>query len=198
MEFQLNMLLLDGLISQPWHWAVSGLAIALTLFFLTWLGKTLSVSSSFEIMCRAAGLNKFSDYFNFKLSDHAWRIAFVAGIIIGGTISVSFFASPEPVKISEKTQEAIAEWGVAYPTTIEEGTGFVPTDLFNWGNITGILMAIGGGFLIGFGSRYARGCTSGHAITGLSYLQLPSLLSVIGFFIGGMIMTWLILPVIFS
>jgi uncharacterized membrane protein YedE/YeeE len=51
-----------------------------------------------------------------------------------------------------------------------------------------------GGFLVGFGARWAGGCTSGHAISGLSNLQLPSLIAVIGFFIGGLIMSWLILP----
>ena len=55
-------------------------------------------------------------------------------------------------------------------------------------------MLIGGGFLVGFGARYAGGCTSGHAISGLSNLQIPSLIAVIGFFIGGLTMTWIILP----
>ena len=53
------------------------------------------------------------------------------------------------------------------------------------------------GILVGFGSRYAGGCTSGHAITGLSNLELPSLISVFGFFIGGLITTWFLLPLIF-
>jgi uncharacterized membrane protein YedE/YeeE len=61
-----------------------------------------------------------------------------------------------------------------------------------------ILILIFGGFLIGFGSRYAGGCTSGHAIQGLSNLQLPSLKAVIGFFIGGLLMAHFIFPLIFS
>jgi hypothetical protein len=51
--------------------------------------------------------------------------------------------------------------------------------------------------MVGFGSRYAGGCTSGHAISGLSDLQVPSLIAVVGFFIGGLIMTFFILPLIF-
>jgi len=59
-------------------------------------------------------------------------------------------------------------------------------------------MLVGGGILIGFGTRWAGGCTSGHAISGLSNLQLPSLIAVIGFFIGGIIMTYFLLPTILS
>jgi hypothetical protein len=64
-------------------------------------------------------------------------------------------------------------------------------------SVKGFLILLLGGFLVGFGSRYAGGCTSGHAITGLSSLQIPSLIAVIGFFIGGLVMTYFILPILF-
>ena len=80
------------------------------------------------------------------------------------------------------------------------GATLVPTEMYNLEAITslkGLILLIIGGLLVGFGTRYAGGCTSGHAITGLSSLQKPSLIAVIGFFIGGLIMTNFILPIIF-
>lgn len=50
---------------------------------------------------------------------------------------------------------------------------------------------------MGFGARWAGGCTSGHAISGLSNLQLPSLVAVLGFFAGGLLMTHLLFPLLF-
>jgi uncharacterized membrane protein YedE/YeeE len=55
-----------------------------------------------------------------------------------------------------------------------------------------------GGFLVGFGTRYAGGCTSGHAISGLSNLQFASLIATIGFFAGGLIATHLLYPLLFN
>ena len=80
------------------------------------------------------------------------------------------------------------------------GQSYLPAEIFSEESIfslKGFYILIVAGFMIGFGTRYAGGCTSGHAITGLSSLQFPSLLAVIGFFIGGLIMTWFLLPLIF-
>ena len=74
----------------------------------------------------------------------------------------------------------------------------MPTELFNFGNIKGVILAIIGGFLVGFGARYGDGCTSGHAISGLAHLQLPSLITVIGFMAGGFLMTNVIFPFLMS
>lgn len=77
----------------------------------------------------------------------------------------------------------------------------LPEQIFSWENLLslkGFLMMVVGGFMIGFGSRYAGGCTSGHAISGLSNLQVPSLIATICFFIGGLIMANIILPYILS
>ena len=185
-------------ISQPWHWSVAGAAIALTLLALTWLGQSLGISTSFETYCSISGLGKRFSYFNRNLKNDAWLLFFVAGVIGGGFIATYFLASPAPVDINPSTLEYLETIGIAYPESDAKGIGFVPTELFNFGNVKGLLMAIAGGFLVGFGARYAGGCTSGHAITGLSHLQLPSLLSVIGFFIGGIVMTWLIFPWLMS
>jgi len=64
-------------------------------------------------------------------------------------------------------------------------------------SLKGFLVLAFGGLMVGFGSRYAGGCTSGHAISGLSDLQIQSLIAVAGFFIGGLLMTYFVLPLIF-
>lgn len=198
MELVSNPNTILDVISQPWHWSAAGAAIALTLLALTWLGRSLGISTSYETFCTIGGVGKRFSYFNRNLKNDAWRLALVAGVIGGGFIAGHFLSSPGPVDINPSTVEHLATMGIAYPEADAKGIGFVPTSLFNFSNVKGLLMAIVGGFLVGFGARYAGGCTSGHAITGLSHLQLPSLLSVIGFFIGGILMTWVIFPWLMS
>ena len=181
-------------ISQPWHWSVSGVAIAAILFLMTWMGRSFGVSTAFRNFCTMAGAGKKHAFFDINLKDEDWRMAFVLGGILGGFIGAHFLTSPEAVAISSSTITHLQEdFGMSYP----QGRGFLPTELFNFTNPKGIILTIIGGFLVGFGARYGRGCTSGHAITGLSHLQLPSLITVIGFFIGGLLMTWVIMPLIF-
>lgn len=191
--FVLAIPILDG-ISQPWHWSVSGLALALIVFLLTWMGRKFGISSSFETMCTVAGAGKRISYFDTEIKDKTWLIFLVVGTLGGGFIASEFLASPEPVAISSSTINFLEGVGLSYPDSDESGRGFIPTDLFNWNNWAGIGVVLLGGFMVGFGARYGRGCTSGHAITGLAHLQLPSLLTVIGFFIGGLITTYLVLP----
>lgn len=198
MELVSNPNTILDVVSQPWHWSVAGAAIALTLLALTWLGRSLGISTSYETFCAISGVGKRFSYFNRNLKNDAWRLALVAGVIGGGFIATHFLSSPGPVDINPSTIEHLAGMGISYPEADAKGIGFVPTSLFNFSNVKGLLMAIAGGFLVGFGARYAGGCTSGHAITGLSHLQLPSLLSVIGFFIGGILMTWVIFPWLMS
>ena len=189
------------LISQPWHWSVSGLMIALVMFLLIYFGKRFGVSSSFQAVCSIAGAGKRFDYFNYDWKKHDWLLVFVLGAIIGGGIAVNFLASPEPVQISAATIADLENLGVQVPKTTTEGMGFIPHDLFSFemlSSLKGFLLMVFGGFLIGFGTRYAGGCTSGHAITGLSNLQLPSLVAVIGFFIGGLLTTFVVLPYLLS
>ncbi len=194
MELTSNPSMLLDVIRQPWHWFTSGAAIALIVFLMTWLGRSFGVSSSFRGICAVAGAGKRLDYFKLDLKQERWRFAFVIGAMIGGWIASTFLSSPEAVAISEDTITALGSYGYSYPEMDATGAGFVPTQLLNFTSLKGVLMAIVGGFLVGFGARYGGGCTSGHAITGLSHLQLPSLITVIGFFIGGLIMTHLFLP----
>ena len=113
--------------------------------------------------------------------------------IIGGYIASNYLSSGGPVEISASTIEDLGKMGIAAPTSLQ------PNELFSWEavfSLKGFLILAFGGLMVGFGSRYAGGCTSGHAISGLSNLQLPSLIAVIGFFIGGLLMTHLIMPFI--
>ena len=186
-------------ISQPWHWSISGLMISLVMFLLIYFGQRFGVSSSFKALCTIGGAGKFADYFKYDWKTHDWLLVFALGAMIGGGIGTSFLGSPEPVQISVATISDLESLGVQVPKTIEAGRGFIPHDIMNFGSLSsfkGILLMIVGGFFIGFGTRYAGGCTSGHAITGLSNLQLPSLVAVVGFFIGGLISTFFLLPII--
>lgn len=199
----MGTLLLDSMgvidfLSQPWHWAVSGAAIALILFVMTWMGRSFGVSMAFKSMCTFAGAGKKFEFFNFNVKDEFWRLAFVGGALVGGFIAGQFLASPDPVDISGSTISHLKDWNMEYYLTTNEETGLFNTFWFNFQNIGGILLGLIGGILVGFGARYGDGCTSGHAISGLAHLQLPSLLAVIGFFTGGLLMTWGILPLIFG
>ena len=195
MELISNPTGLTSLLQEPWHWAVSGAAIAGILFLMTWFGRSFGISTVFKDFCTVAGAGKKYKFFDFDIKTEYWRFAFVAGAIGGGAIAALFMASPDGVQISQATADHLQQdWGIA----ANQGGGFLPTSIFNLGNLKGAVIAILGGFLIGFGARYGNGCTSGHAITGLAHLKLPSLITVIGFFIGGLAMTWLIMPLIFG
>lgn len=182
------------LIKQPWHWFVSGIAIALIMFMMIFFGKVFGFSSNFRTICAACGAGKKINYFNYDWKSQMWNLAFLVGSIIGGYVSYHYLSSGEPVQISQATINDIKELGFAAPT------GMQPMEIFSIHalmTVKGFSILALGGLLIGFGTRYAAGCTSGHAISGLSNLQLPSLIATIGFFIGGLIMTHLILPIIF-
>lgn len=178
-------------IYQPWSWYVSGPLITLTMAALLFAGKTFGVSSNLRTMCSIAGADKYSDFFKFNWRRESWNLLFILGALIGGFIAQQYLNDGSTVLISPQTQADLQSLG------IDSTEGYVPTSIFSLENLfsfSGFVMMILGGFLIGFGTRYAGGCTSGHAITGLSNLQVPSLIAVIGFFIGGLISTHLLLP----
>ncbi len=184
-------------ISQPWHWAVSGAIIATLSVVMTLLGERFGISGFYNAICSASGAGKRIKLFDKDYTKEFWRMCFIIGAMVGGYIAMHFLASDAPVQISESTIAHLKEWGVAYPDDVSVNPGYLPAGLFNF-SVKGILLALIGGICIGFGARYGEGCTSGHAINGLSHLQFPSLLAVIGFFIGGLLMTHLIMPWIFG
>lgn len=182
-------------ISNPWAWYVSGPAIALIMFLLLWVGGNFGVSSTLRSICSIGGAGKHSSFFQFDWKKDIWNLVFVLGAIIGGYIASNFLSNTQPIAISQSTIKDLGDLGIAFDGEL------VPSALFAWDNLMslkGFLIIVVGGFLVGFGSRWAGGCTSGHAISGLSNMQLPSLIAVIGFFIGGLIMTFLLFPIIFN
>ncbi len=183
-------------ISQPWPWYVSGPLIAVVMFMMTYFGKRLGISTNLKTMCTIAGADKASDFFKTDWKDQIWNLVFVLGTLIGGFIANQYLSDGSSVAISLQTKVDLASMGV-----IAIGSDLAPNSLFGWDalfSLRGFVVLVIGGLLVGFGTRYADGCTSGHAITGLSNLQLPSLIAVIGFFIGGLIMTHFLLPFIIS
>ncbi|NND07449.1 MAG: YeeE/YedE family protein [Saprospiraceae bacterium] len=185
------------LISQPWHWSVSGAMIVVVMFLLLWFGGEFGVSSNLRTLCAIGGAGNKVPFFDYDWRAQLWNLAFVGGAVIGGFIGSTYLASPEPVDISMHTEAYLSTVGIQTPNTLSEGAGFVPAEIFaldQLGSISSLIILVLGGMLIGFGTRWAGGCTSGHAISGLANFQLPSLIAVIGFFIGGLAMTWFILP----
>lgn len=188
-------------ITQPWHWAFSGVMIVVVMFLLIFSGQKFGVSTSFQTMCNIAGAGKLSDYFNYDWKKQSWLLLFVAGSIIGGWLTSSVLDHPDVLTISQSTINDLEALGINAPASDGHTRSLLPLDLFNMetlGTAKGLILFVLGGFLIGFGTRWAGGCTSGHAISGLSNLQLPSLVAVIGFFIGGLVMTHLLFPIIFA
>lgn len=184
------------ILSQPWPWYVAGPLIALTMFLLLFFGKNFGVSSTLRTTCAIGGAGKINDFFDFDWKKQIWNIIFVLGMIIGGFIASTWLQQPDPIPLAQNTVEKLQEMGISNP-----GADYVPTEIFSWESLLtlrGFILLVVGGFFVGFGARYAGGCTSGHAISGLSDLQLPSLIAVIGFFIGGLLVTYLFLPLIFQ
>ena len=182
------------LLTQTWSWWFSGTMIAAIMFFLLYFGQSFGFSSNLRTICGAVGLGKKAKFFDFKWQTQIWNLFFLVGAIIGGFIAYQFFSTDSAVQISQATITDLSKLGIAAPTSLQ------PAELFSWEavlSVKGFLVLAVGGLLVGFGSRYAGGCTSGHAISGLSDLQLPSFIAVIGFFAGGLVMTFLILPLIF-
>src|SRR5690606_27577344 len=120
----------------------------------------------------------------------------VLGAIIGGFLASHYLSNDPFVHINQSTIYKLQELGFH-----SVGNTYLPSEMFSLESLANpkvLIILFIGGLLVGFGARYAGGCTSGHAISGLSNLQLPSLIAVIGFFIGGLIMIHLLFPLIFT
>ncbi len=176
---------------QPWPWYVAGPLIGLTVPALLLFGnKAFGISSSLRHIC-AACVPMNIPFFRYEWKKEMWNLMFVLGIAIGGFIAVTFLADPSAMVIAEATQQDLAALG------IKEFDGLMPSQLFSWEQLftaKGLIFFVLGGFMVGFGTRYAGGCTSGHAIMGLSNLQWPSLVATVFFMLGGFTMTLFLLP----
>lgn len=181
------------LLSQPWPWYVAGPLIGLVVPTLLIIGnKSFGISSSMRHIC-AACVPANIKFFKYDWKKEVWNLYFVGGIFLGAVVATLFLSNGKPVEVNPKLAEEIALYGIT------DFTNLVPAQLFSWESLwtlRGVLLMVVGGFLVGFGTRYAGGCTSGHAIMGLSTLQLPSLIATISFMVGGFVMANFLLPFI--
>ena len=180
-------------ILNPWPWYVSGLLIALVMVLLLMMGDRFGMSSNLKTLCTICGAGKKTDFFDFEWKSQKWNLLVMVGAVIGGFIGAYFLSNDSGVAISNETIASLQHYGIN-----SSETSYLPTEIFGEFGVKSILLLAVGGFLVGFGARYANGCTSGHAISGLSNLQLPSLIAVIGFFIGGLFMIHVLFPFIFN
>lgn len=183
------------LLKQPWPWYVAGPLIGLTVPALLILGnKAFGISSSLSHICAACFPANVS-FFKYDWKKESWNLVFVLGIFLGGFIAANLLQNPDPVLINSKLSIELAAYGINNPNHV------IPEEVVNWASLLtlkGFLMIVVGGFLIGFGTRYAGGCTSGHSIMGLSTFQWPSLVATCCFMMGGFLMANFILPLILN
>lgn len=180
---------------EPWAWYISGPLIAILMFILLMLGKKFGMSSNLQTLCAISGLGKRYDYFKIDWRKSKWNLLVVLGAVIGGYIAANFLSPNDAIALNPEVVEQLGALGFE-----SAGKAYMPEELFGsavFSDFKATVLLLLGGLLVGFGARYADGCTSGHAISGLSNLQLPSLVAVIGFFIGGLIMVHLVFPLIF-
>ena len=180
---------------QPLPWYVAGPIIGLTVPILLIIGnKSFGISSSLRHIC-ASCMPANIPFFKYNWRKEVWNLFFVFGIFLGGLLVHFFLDNPNDIVVNPNLKTYLAQFGIT------DYSNLVPTQLFSWDSLLtlrGFIMMVVGGFLVGFGTRYAGGCTSGHSIMGLSNLQWPSLVATICFMIGGFIMANLILPIILN
>jgi uncharacterized protein len=178
---------------QPWPWYIAGTIIGLIVPALLLIGnKHFGISANLRHACAACFPSNIP-FFKYNWRKEAWNLFFIAGVMIGGFIAAQYLTSPGPIQVSPALISELKEYG------IKDYSSVLPSEIFSWPalfSIRGFILLVAGGFLVGFGSRYAGGCTSGHSIMGLSDLQFPSLIATISFMAGGFIMANLLLPFI--
>lgn len=183
------------IVQKPWPWYVAGPIIGLIVPTLLLIGnKTFGLSSNLRHICAAIIPTKAS-FFKYDWKKEKWNLFFVLGIIIGGFIATHFLSNPNDIIVDEQLKTQLATYD------IHDFSHIVPYDLFNIQSLLtprGFILIIVGGFFIGFGTRYANGCTSGHAIMGLSNLQWPSLVATVCFMLGGFLTANYLLPIILN
>lgn len=181
------------LLRQPWPWYVAGAIVGLTVPALLILGnKHFGISANLRHAC-AACLPANIKFFKYEWKKEIWNFFFVGGIILGAIIATQLLANPDPVQVAPALAEELKGYGIT------DYSRMVPSEIFSLESLftlRGLILLVGGGFLVGFGARYAGGCTSGHAIMGISDLQVPSMIATASFMAGGFLMANLILPFI--
>ena len=181
-------------ITSPWPWYVAGPLLGLFVPLLLVLGnRQLGLSGSLRAICAAVAPGRV-DFFRYDWKAHGlWNVAFAAGMIVGAAIAARLTTATTPA-IAPATAAVLTDLG------LNGVSGLVPEQIFNWSALLtwrGFACMIGGGFLVGFGSSYAGGCTSGHGIMGLATRQLASVIALCAIFAGGLVATFILLPAIF-
>lgn len=184
--------------AQPWSWYVAGPLLAMVMFVLLYFGHEFGISENFRLMCAADGADNMNEFFKIDWRSGEWNLLVALGAVFGGYLASHYFIGSQGdlAHISNATVNSLNNINIK----VRQGEVPLIPDFISWKAITswqGLLMIAGGGFMVGFGARYAGGCTSGHAISGLSALQLPSLIAVVGFFIGGLLITYFVFPYLF-
>jgi uncharacterized membrane protein YedE/YeeE len=186
---------MDEILKAPWPWYVAGPLIGLTVPALFLLGnKWFGISSSLRHVC-AACLPAKIPFFSYDWRKEKWNLYFALGIAVGGMIAATVMSSGADVVVNEELKASLSAYGIS------DYSQLVPVDLFSFHELLtlrGFIIMVIGGFLVGFGTRYAGGCTSGHSITGISTLQLASVIATICFMVGGILMTNFFLPYILA
>ena len=181
------------ILKQPWPWYAAGIIIGLIVPALLILGnKHFGISANLRHACAACFPANIT-FFKYDWKKEIWNFFFAGGIIAGAIIAAQLLANQNPVEVNPRLASELAAYGIT------DSNNLLPEELFSWKSLLslrGLVMLIGGGFLVGFGARYAGGCTSGHAIMGLSNLQWSSLVATIMFMAGGFLMANVILPFI--
>lgn len=182
-------------ISQPWPWYIAGPVLGLIVPVLLLIGnKTFGISSSLRHVC-AACVPANIKFFQYDWKKEIWNLFFAGGITAGAALALFAFPNTQEIVVHAELAESLKQYGIT------EYEGLVPEQLFSWSalfSIKGFIMIVAGGFLVGFGARYAGGCTSGHAITGIANLQLPSIIATCCFLAGGFLMANVLLPMILT
>ncbi|RJF71897.1 YeeE/YedE family protein [Deinococcus cavernae] len=178
------------LLQSPWPWWVGGPLIGLTVPLLLWLGnKSFGISSNLRHLCAAVlPAARQPRLFDYDWRAERWNLMFAAGLVLGGFLAGVVFANPHPVNLSAAALSTLKGLGVSVTP------GLVPPQVGDLHRPAAWALLALSGLLIGFGTRYGGGCTSGHAITGLSTLQLPSLIATASFFGAGIFSANVLLP----
>ncbi len=175
---------------SPWPWYVAGPLIGLMVPLMLFIGnRSFGISNNLRHLCAITQPKQVEvDFFKYNWKEHTWSLVFVIGTALGGFLAGVVFADPEPVKVSAATLAMFQSWGFAAPAG-----DLVPPEIF-YPSLLNLTLLFASGVLVGFGTRYPGGCTSGHAITGLSTLQLGSVYAVLGIFAGGLFSSWFLVP----
>ena len=186
---------MESLLQGHWPWYITGILFGLIVPLLLIVGnKPFGISKSLKDIASLLPQKRFSQI-KHGVKPNVWRLYFIIGIIIGGYLAVLYLNGNATIDLSKSTISDLKHLGIA------NFDGLVPSQIFNWEfllSAQGFLIMVLGGFLIGFGVRYADGCTSGHAIMGLSIFSPSSLIAVVGFFTGGLVMTHILFPILFN